>query len=90
MFSPGAEMPSHGPGMLNDDGAPAGPSAPTDSTYGCHQDGTDTEVTPDQSRGSAGLPSPPSGFGAQLPMCASPEPALPAAATMTASLSTAA
>ncbi|AUS49323.1 Uncharacterised protein [Mycobacterium tuberculosis] len=32
MFSPGAAMPTHGPGMLNFDGCPADVSDATDNT----------------------------------------------------------
>ena len=69
----------------------AGVSEPTDSTYGCHQDGTETEVTPAQLRGSSGRPKSVSGLDSHAAPLAEPAaPLLPAAATITASLSTAA
>ncbi|SKZ29964.1 Uncharacterised protein [Mycobacteroides abscessus subsp. abscessus] len=68
--------------MVNFDGLPSIPTEPTDSTYGCHQDGTDTDSTPDQFRGSA--PEPVNGFCWQLAL---PPLVLPAAATTTASFS---
>src|SRR3984893_791870 len=92
MFSPGAAIPTHGPAIVNFDGWSSGVSEATDSTYGCHQDGTDTDVTPAQLRGSSGRPKSVSGLDSHdAPAKPEPvEPLLPAAATMTASLSTAA
>ena len=92
MFSPGAAIPTHGPAIVNFDGCPSGVSEATDSTYGCHQDGTDTDVTPAQLRGSSGWLRSVSGLdshdAALEPQPA--EPLSPAATTMTASLSMAA
>ena len=65
MFSPGAAMPTHGPAMVKSEGCPPGASEPTDSTYGCHHDGMDTDVTPAQLRGSSGRPGSDSGLDAQ-------------------------
>src|SRR3984893_3482693 len=91
MFSPGAAIPTHGRAIVNFDGWPLGVSEPTDSTYGCHQDGTETEVTPAQLRGSSGRPKSVSGLDSHAAPLAEPAaPLLPAAATITASLSTAA
>ncbi len=85
-------MPTHGPAMVNLDGWPSGVREPTDSTYGCHTDGMDTEVTPPQLRGSSGRLRSVSGLDSQdVPPATDPVgPVLPAAATITASLSTAA
>ena len=78
--------------MVNFDGWSPGVSEPTDNTYGCHHDGTDTDVTPAQLRGSSGWLRSVSGLdshdAALEPQPA--EPLSPAAATMTASLSMAA
>src|SRR3984885_15681351 len=92
MFSPGAAIPTHGPAIVNFDGWSAGVSEPPDSKYGCHHDGTDTDVTPAQLRGSSGRPKSVRGLDSHAaPLVAEPvEPLLPAAATMTASLSMAA
>src|SRR5271156_6362931 len=92
MFSPGAAIPTHGPAIVNFDGWSAGVSEPTDSKYGCHHDGTDTDVTPAQLRGSLGFPKSVSGLESHdaAPEPQPLEPLSPAAATMTASLSTAA
>src|SRR3984957_12233549 len=92
MFWPGAAIPTHGPAIVNFDGWPSGVSEATDSTYGCHHDGTDTDVTPAQLRGSLGFPKSVSGLESHdaAPEPQPLEPLLPAAATITASLSTAA
>src|ERR1700744_4677040 len=92
MFWPGAAMPTHGPAIVNFDGWPSGVSEATDSTYGCHHDGTDTDVTPAQLRGSLGFPKSVSGLESHdaAPEPQPLEPLSPAAATMTASLLTAA
>ena len=92
MFWPGAAIPTHGPAIVNFDGWPSGVSEATDSTYGCHHDGTDTDVTPAQLRGSLGFPKSVSGLESHdaVPEPQPLEPLSPAAATMTASLSTAA
>ena len=67
--------------MVNGDGSPPSPTDPTDSTYGCHQDGTDTAVTPARPAGFDWHAAPP-----DIPT----GPVLPAAATTTTSLSVAA
>src|SRR5271155_4874685 len=92
MFSPGAATPTHGPAMVNFDGCPSGVKEATDSTYGCHHDGMETEVTPAQFRGSSGRLRSVSALDSQdVPSATDPvAPVLPAAATITASLSTAA
>src|ERR1700744_3414850 len=91
MPSPGPATPTHGPAMVNFEGWSPGVSEPTDSTYGCHQDGTETDVTPAQLRGSSGRPKSVSGLESHDdPLEAPAAPILPAAATITASLSTAA
>src|ERR1700758_3645671 len=92
MFSPGPAMPTQGPAMVNFDGCPSGVSEATDSTYGCHHDGTETDLTPAQLRGSSGRLRSVSGLESHdVPPATDPVvPVLPAAATITASLSTAA
>src|ERR1700739_147904 len=92
MFSPGAEIPTHGPAMVNFDGCPSGVREAADSTYGCHHDGMETDLTPDQLRGSSGRLRSVSGLESHdVPPATDPVgPLLPAAATITASLSTAA
>src|ERR1700741_4314876 len=92
MLSPGAAIPTHGPAMVNFDGCPSGVSDAADSTYGCHHDGMETDFTPAQLRGSSGLLRSVSGFESQdVPPATDPVgPLLPASATITASLSTAA
>src|SRR5437660_7594964 len=92
MFSPGAAMPTHGPAMVNFDGCPSGVSDAVESTYGCHHDGLEMDVTPAQLRGSSGRPRSVSGFDSHdVPPASDPvDPAFPAAATITASFSTAA
>src|SRR5690242_14382876 len=92
MFSPGAAIPTHGPAMVNFEAWPSGVRDAADSTYGCHHDGMETDATPAQFRGSSGRPRSVSGFDSQdVPPPTDPvAPVLPAAATITASLSTAA
>src|SRR5262245_17317073 len=92
MPSPGAATPTHGPLMVNFDGCPSGVSEATDSTYCCHHDGIETDVTLAQFRASSGRPRSVSGLESQdVPPAIDPVgPLLPAAATITASLSTAA
>ena len=85
MFSPGAAIPTHGPATVKVDGCPSGAREAVDSTYGCHQDGMETEVTAAQFRGSAGRAGSVSGLDSH-----DAAPRLPAAATTTAFLSTAA
>ena len=88
MFSPGAAMPTQGPAMVNDDGCPPGVREPTESTYGCHHDGIETEVALDQFRGSEGRAG--SGQGVGFAGRPGGTAGVPAAATTTTSLSTAA
>src|ERR1700731_1556660 len=92
MFSPGAAMPTHGPVMVNFDGCPSGVSDAAESTYGCQHEGMETAMTPAQFRGSSGRPRSVSGFDSHdVPPATDPvDPVFPAAATITASLSTAA
>jgi hypothetical protein len=90
MFSPGAAIPTHGPAVVKPDGRPLDVSELTDNTYGCHTDGIDIDVTPDQFRGSSGRPGSDSGFDGHAEPGFRPARLLPAEATTTASFSTAA
>src|SRR6201993_1688895 len=95
MLSPGAAIPTHGPAMVNFDGGPSGVREAADSTYGCHQDGMEIDLTPAQLRASSGWPRSVSGLEShgvpEVPPAADPvAPLSPASATITASLSPAA
>src|SRR6516225_1481589 len=95
MPSPGAAIPTHGPAVVNFEGCASGVREAADSTYGCHHDGIETDLTPAQLRGSSGRLRSVSGLEShgvpEVPPAPDPVgPSLPAAATITASLSTAA
>src|ERR1700741_2717136 len=88
MFSPGAAIPTHGPAMVDFDGWPSGVREAADSTYGCHHDGMETDVTLAQFRGSLGRPRSVSALDSHdvPPPTAPVPPGVPAADTITAAL----